>query len=129
MSKFCNRCDQTKPITAFYGADRSWCADCGSELAEQERTVDHITPMRYGGSNTLDNVTCACLSCNSIKKDTPVILYFIQNGCEVDEITRLLERMALRQGTTFEQTLSQLNEDVNAYFLRRAEKAGEQLTT
>ncbi|NIK13139.1 hypothetical protein FHR85_002566 [Alkalibacillus almallahensis] len=37
--------------------------------------------------------------------------------------------MALRQGTTFEQTLSQLNEDVNAYFLRRAEKAGEQLTT
>ncbi|WP_411953585.1 HNH endonuclease [Alkalibacillus sp. S2W] len=188
MSKFCNRCGQAKPITAFYGAERSHCADCekaqkreyhstmqakakkalrdsktvankveqeqgidvtdnltlydvlwvladnqcaycAQELAEQERTLDHITPMRYGGSNTLDNITCACLSCNRLKSDTPVLLHYIQRGCNTEEILSLVERMALRQGTTFEQTLSQLNEDVKAYFLRRAEKAGEQLTT
>lgn len=32
-------------------------------------TVDHVVPLTRGGDHTLANVRCACLSCNSAKKD------------------------------------------------------------
>lgn len=40
------------------------CELCGKEPAT---TVDHIVPVKYGGTNDRGNLQAACLSCNSRK--------------------------------------------------------------
>lgn len=40
------------------------CLCCGSNAP---LTVDHVTPLSKGGSNTADNLQCLCRSCNSRK--------------------------------------------------------------
>lgn len=44
---------------------RDPCAYCG----DAGGTIDHIMPLAYGGSNDWENLTGACLSCNSRKSD------------------------------------------------------------
>ena len=41
------------------------CVHCGT--TEQKLTVDHITPLKRGGTNNIDNVQPLCQSCNSRK--------------------------------------------------------------
>jgi|ERR1044072_3519228 hypothetical protein len=45
--------------------DSRICAYCGSPAA----TVDHRNPRSRGGDNQLENLSAACRSCNSSKKD------------------------------------------------------------
>lgn len=52
------------------------CQICGVELirdtttfAPTMATIDHIVPLRRGGSHTMENVQAACLRCNSAKQD------------------------------------------------------------
>lgn len=47
------------------------CSYCGSEGKE----VDHIDPLILGGTETNDNLTSACKSCNSRKRDKPMLLW------------------------------------------------------
>lgn len=42
------------------------CAYCGST---GKSTIDHIVPLARGGKHEADNLTSACYSCNSSKKD------------------------------------------------------------
>lgn len=42
------------------------CHICGTELGE-DRTIDHVMPLSKGGSNRLDNLKMAHLSCNQKK--------------------------------------------------------------
>lgn len=35
-------------------------------------TVDHVIPLSRGGEHSMANVKCACLSCNSAKRDKAV---------------------------------------------------------
>jgi len=42
------------------------CVYCGSD---KKLTVDHLIPIVRGGSNDYNNLTLACLSCNSAKRD------------------------------------------------------------
>lgn len=42
------------------------CEICGREPAT---TVDHVVPVKYGGTNDRGNLQAACLSCNSRKGD------------------------------------------------------------
>lgn len=42
------------------------CFYCGSAA---RLTADHVTPLSKGGSNTIDNIVGACLSCNCSKHD------------------------------------------------------------
>lgn len=47
------------------------CAYCGSHAD----TIDHIVPVAGGGPHDLENYTAACRSCNSAKKDRPLLMF------------------------------------------------------
>lgn len=50
------------------------CAYCGGP----SDTVDHIVPVAAGGPHDLENYTAACRSCNSAKKDKPLLTYLLE---------------------------------------------------
>ena len=43
------------------------CAYCGHELEYKDMQVDHVTPLRIGGTDTIGNMLPACRSCNHYK--------------------------------------------------------------
>lgn len=49
--------------------DRFTCTYCGAKGADAELQVDHIHPVSKGGSHHMANLTTACRSCNSTKRD------------------------------------------------------------
>lgn len=54
---------------------RCYICDVDTNLAQSpfdsaSATVDHVVPLTQGGSHTLSNMRCACLGCNSRKRDT-----------------------------------------------------------
>ena len=48
------------------------CVYCHSRA---KRTMDHVIPILGGGAHDPDNVVAACLSCNSSKGATPLIVW------------------------------------------------------
>ena len=49
------------------------CAYCGNK--EKRLTIDHITPLAKGGSNSIRNIQFLCKSCNSKKQDRDPITF------------------------------------------------------
>lgn len=49
--------------------DRFTCQYCGKKLPVDKLTVDHVTPKRFGGKTTWDNVVTCCVPCNTKKSD------------------------------------------------------------
>ena len=47
--------------------DRGICQYCGTTSGPM--TIDHVVPRSHGGSDTWDNLVCACARCNNIKDD------------------------------------------------------------
>lgn len=45
------------------------CYWCGEPITAATMHTDHIIPMNAGGTNTPDNIVCACASCNIRKGD------------------------------------------------------------
>ena len=45
------------------------CHYCGNRFHPRDLTMDHIVPLSKGGLHTKENITTACMSCNSGKKD------------------------------------------------------------
>ena len=61
---------------AIIARDRPRCAINGCEIdyeahhyAPNSFTIDHITPINKGGTDTLDNLQPACRACNRAKSD------------------------------------------------------------
>jgi 5-methylcytosine-specific restriction endonuclease McrA len=48
------------------------CVYCTDRTA---LTMDHIDPLALGGAHDIDNIAAACLSCNTSKSDTPLLLW------------------------------------------------------
>lgn len=46
------------------------CAYCDKDIRDSY-TIDHVIPISAGGGNVISNVVCACLSCNSSKRERP----------------------------------------------------------
>jgi hypothetical protein len=53
--------------TMVFERDDYTCQYCGQRGGKLE--CDHVHPVSRGGSNELDNLTTACLSCNRSKRD------------------------------------------------------------
>jgi len=47
--------------------DENRCQYCGRRFPSHQLSLDHVIPRSRGGTNTWDNVVCACLHCN-VKK-------------------------------------------------------------
>lgn len=102
------------------------CTYCGKQIKDQsERTLDHVTPIQYGGTNSFDNITMACRSCNSAKNDLPIILLFMRQETEAETITALLLEIAARGNMTFPEAFKKLVTHAKNYFDYKTEKALE----
>lgn len=55
--------------TNIYDRNHGRCAICGRYVSFTDFTVDHIIPISKGGTNSMDNLQCACKTCNLIKQD------------------------------------------------------------
>lgn len=55
--------------TNIYDRNHGRCAICGRYVPFTDFTVDHIIPISKGGTNSMDNLQCACKTCNMIKQD------------------------------------------------------------
>lgn len=44
------------------------CAYCGQSLAYEDMQIDHIVPLRSGGSDVPENMLPTCRSCNHYKR-------------------------------------------------------------
>lgn len=44
------------------------CAYCGCEITAKTMQVDHIVPIRAGGTDNLDNLNPSCRLCNHYKR-------------------------------------------------------------
>lgn len=53
------------------------CAYCNEG---KPLTMDHIEPTVSGGSHDVSNIAAACLSCNSSKSDTPLLLWLARRA-------------------------------------------------
>ncbi len=56
--------------------DAYTCAYCGGQANE----VDHIIPLKRGGSDDADNLVAACRTCNIKKKDQNVGVFLGQSS-------------------------------------------------
>ena len=91
------------------------CAYCSEAIQEKDRTVDHITPMRYGGGNTFDNCVMACRTCNSVKRDMPVLLFMLKH-CDSVEVRRLFYKLSSRTGKPFGEVFEELTDHVRIFY-------------
>lgn len=60
---------ERKKIYDKYGGH---CAYCGCEITFRGMQADHMKPLHIGGTDTLDNMTPACRSCNHYKSTLDV---------------------------------------------------------
>ena len=59
----------------IYDKCKGHCAYCGCELEYRDMQVDHVIPLRRGGSDDVDNMLPACRSCNHYKATLTVDEY------------------------------------------------------
>lgn len=68
ISSFRNRISQKIKDKIFLDNNMT-CQYCQSQKLKNELVVDHIIPLKKGGNNEDENLTCSCIRCNSHKTD------------------------------------------------------------
>lgn len=53
----------------LYQEANGQCEYCGSEISPEAAMIDHIVPIKDGGTSTVDNLLIACPKCNILKAD------------------------------------------------------------
>lgn len=61
--------DRTRKFQILVAADFT-CAYCGARPGSERLHVDHLVPVAKGGSDNLENLCCACDTCNTRKSDS-----------------------------------------------------------
>lgn len=97
----------------------SECAYCGRDIDWKRRQIDHVTPLRYTGTNTFENIVMACASCNSAKRDMPVMLHIIRS-VDDHEAKILIDRISKRSNQDLDEVFAELGDHARAYFEVRA---------
>lgn len=52
-----------------------FCAYCGKQLSNSQKTLDHLIPKSSGGHNSLNNVVVCCYDCNIDKSNNDINEY------------------------------------------------------
>jgi len=88
-------------MRAFYleieTAEELPCYYCGVGTNRGSRTVDHKTPISRGGEHILENVCCACRTCNS-SKGKLTAEEFLANTLPPDPPSRFTDGPQLNNG-------------------------------
>jgi 5-methylcytosine-specific restriction endonuclease McrA len=48
----------------LFARDQNHCQYCGKKFPSSELSLDHVIPRSQGGTNTWENIVCACVRCN-----------------------------------------------------------------
>jgi len=81
--------DETKELDYYnvaenrlkvFERDNYKCHYCGKQLTRFTATLDHIQPVSEGGDNTIENLTTACLHCNSRRGSQPVMSMYTKSN-------------------------------------------------
>lgn len=51
----------------IFARDHHQCQYCGDSFATCDLSLDHVLPRSRGGTNTWENLVCACIPCNTRK--------------------------------------------------------------
>jgi len=51
----------------LFARDRNRCQYCGGVFPTSELSIDHVLPRAQGGTDTWENLVCACVRCNARK--------------------------------------------------------------
>lgn len=84
------------------------CRYCGAKPPDVRLVVDHVVPESLGGSSTPDNLTCACVDCNSGKGSAP------PESVKVAEVAADAERFAAAMAQAV-QNRAQPSPEVSGY--------------
>lgn len=82
-------CDESITLYEVYCKDKGVCYLCGKEVDWEDKkpsyktmicgsdypTIDHVIPLKSGGTHTWENVRLACRACNCQKKEIPLEKY------------------------------------------------------
>ena len=52
---------------ALYGKQGGNCGGCGEHFLKRNITIDHIVPVKHGGTDHIENLWLLCAACNSSK--------------------------------------------------------------
>ena len=76
------------------------CGYCGEKINIKNMKVEHIVDLRVGGTDTLDNMICACRSCNHYKSTYTLEVFEKQLQEIPNRLIRdsVIFRIALRYG-------------------------------
>lgn len=78
-----------------------YCYYCGKKMKERNKTIDHIVPLKKGGSNCFSNLVVCCSRCNSIKA-----------GYTISE---LIDQLRIRYKYANELERSKLNKQITQW--------------
>jgi len=51
----------------LFARDQNRCQYCGKRFPTTELSLDHVIPRSQGGTNSWENIVCACVACNARK--------------------------------------------------------------
>lgn len=83
------RSDWKKCKEYFSEGGKTRCAYCGKPL--ERATIDHVIPIKSGGTNTVNNIVPSCLKCNSTKFDHPMSEWYRKQPFYSEERERKIE--------------------------------------
>ncbi|MEG4023011.1 HNH endonuclease [Microcoleus sp. S13C4] len=61
-----------------YGHNCWWCGKC---LPKNQLTIEHLRPKSLGGSDCLENLRLACLSCNQSRGNSLYPPNWVRGNC------------------------------------------------
>lgn len=84
----------------IYNKHNGRCGYCGEKIDIKDMQVDHVIPLRVGGADTIDNMICACRSCNQYKSTYSLEVFKKQLSEIPNRLIRdsAIFRIALRYG-------------------------------
>lgn len=74
---------RTRKFQILVSADFT-CAYCGSRPGSDRLHVDHLVPVSKGGSDSIENLCCACETCNLRKSNAIIFPPSMVEGIDAD---------------------------------------------